>query len=62
MSDSKIPQHKRLAMGERAGFKKGGSVGTVYGTPKPPGAIPPKTGFNETPITKVKKFNGVKGV
>jgi hypothetical protein len=59
VSQSKIPQHKRLAAGERAGFKNGG---TVYGAPKTPGAIPPKSGFQETPITKVKKFNGVKGV
>lgn len=50
MNDKLIPQHKRLAMGERAGFKKGGSVPAR------------KTGIPDTPLEGAKRANGVPGM
>ncbi len=44
---SMIPQHKRMAMGEKVGMKKGGSV---------------KTGIPDSPMEKVKRQNGIPGM
>jgi hypothetical protein len=63
MSDA-INQHKKMAMGGNC-YKKGGSVQKPpmnFGPPKMAPKAPPKTGFNDSPIEKVKRVNGVKGV
>lgn len=52
-NDSKIPMHKRLAMGEKVGFKKGGSL------PMPKVV---KGGVPNTPITNAKRANGLPGM
>ena len=45
---SAIPQHKRMAMGEKVtGMKKGGAV---------------KTGIPDSPMEKVKRQNGIPGM
>lgn len=55
MSDSQIPQHKRMAMGKGAPqgsggkFAAGGRVGLL------------KTGIPTNPLTDAKRANGVKG-
>lgn len=52
--DSKIPQHKRMAMGQdRVGFKKGGMV---------PNPKVVKGGVPNTPLTDVKRVNGIPGM
>lgn len=52
--DKMIPQHKRMAMGqERVGFKKGGAV---------PNPKVMKGGVPNTPLTNVKRANGIKGM
>lgn len=52
--DSKIPQHKRMAMGQdRVGFKKGGMV---------PAPKVLKSGAPESPLTKAKHANGIPGM
>lgn len=68
MSDV-INQHKKMAMG--GNFAKGGSIPSPkggsqkgpmnFGPPKS-GSLPPKSGFSEPPLVKVKRANGVKGV
>lgn len=55
ISNSKLPQHKRMAQGERVGFKSGGSTGQY----RPPSK---KTGLDDSPIEKVKRRNGVPGM
>lgn len=50
-----MPQHKRLAQGERVGFKKGGSVAM-------PAEAYRKTGLKETPLERSKRDNGVPGM
>jgi hypothetical protein len=67
-----IGQHKKLAMGKpTSNYAKGGRIPSPRGTSsKPPvnfgppqnETLPPKSGFNESPITKVKRANGIKGV
>lgn len=53
-SNSKaIPQHKRLAAGEKVGFKKGGLVGASSGLLK--------SGKPTSPLTDAKRANGVPG-
>lgn len=54
MDNSKIPQHKRMACGDRVGFKKGGAV-----LPNPNVL---KSGMPETPMTKAKHVNGIPGM
>lgn len=57
MSDSQIPQHKRMAMGKglssapssSAKFAGGGRVGLL------------KTGIPTGPLTDAKRANGIKG-
>lgn len=49
MSKNDTPQHKRMAMGERVGFKNGGSV-------------PVKTGIPQDPLEKARRNNGVPGM
>jgi hypothetical protein len=64
MSDA-INQHKRMAMGQSVtGMKKGGSVQPPvnFGPAKQESPVPPKGGFQQAPLTKVKRANGVKGV
>lgn len=51
---SLVPQHKRLAQGEKVGFKSGGPV--------PAKAAPLKTGMKDSPIEKVKRNNGIPGM
>lgn len=46
-----MSQHKRMAEGQKVGFKTGGSV------PKPL-----KTGVPDSPITKAKMANGIPGM
>lgn len=53
MSDSNIPMHKRNAMGQRVGFKTGGSVG---------GVPLRKTGLPDTPQENARRRNGVPGM
>lgn len=49
---SAIPQHKRMAMGQKpAGYKAGGLI--------KPGR---DTGFKDTPIEKAKRANGIPGM
>lgn len=58
MSDSRIPQHKRMAGGDKAvGFKKGGAVPSI-GMP----SAPIKSGVKDTPLEKVKRANGIPGM
>ena len=52
MASSNVPQHKRLAMGQRVGFKDGGSL---------PAPKVLKSGTPMSPITKAKRDNGVPG-
>lgn len=47
-----IPQHKRLAMGDKVGFKKGGSVGGQL----------LKTGIPDSPIETARRNNGIPGM
>lgn len=55
MNQSKVPQHKRMAMGSKAvGFKKGGIV--------PPRPAIVKSGVKDSPLEKVRRSNGMKGV
>jgi hypothetical protein len=59
-----INQHKQMAMGKNC-YKSGGSIKPPvnFGPPvAEQSSPPPKTGFNKSPITKVKRANGVKGV
>lgn len=51
--DSKIPQHKRMAMGSGAqGMKNGGPV-----------RVPAlKTGMKDSPLENVKRANGIPGM
>ena len=46
------PQHKRMAMGERVGFKSGGLVQSK----------PLKTGIPDSPIEVAKRANGIPGM
>jgi len=48
----KVPQHKRMAMGEKVGFKKGGAVA--------PRLL--KTGTPDSPLEKAKRANGIPGM
>lgn len=58
MSDN-ISQHKRMAMGEKPGFKKGG---LVMGS-NPPAKVPSlKTGMRDTPMETAKRNNGIPGM
>jgi len=57
---SKIPQHKRAAMGEKVGFAKGGSVPMAPKLPAAPRAL--KSGMPDSPMEKVKRSNGVVGM
>lgn len=50
-----IPQHKRLAMGDKVGFKKGGSMGMG-------GAKLLKTGIPDSPIEMARRSNGIPGM
>lgn len=67
MASTPIPQHKRMAAGDKnIGFAAGGSVGTRMpnlGTAK---ARPPKPsiggGMPESPLTVAKRNNGVVGM
>lgn len=54
MSNSKMPQHKRMACGEAVGFKKGGLVAN------PPSPV--KSGVKDTPLEKVRRANGIPGM
>lgn len=47
-----IPQHKRLAMGQAAGFARGGLVDKGRQL---------KSGFPDGPVEKAKRANGVPG-
>ena len=58
--NSKIPQHKRAAMGEKVGFAKGGSVPKVAKLPAAPRVL--KSGTPDSPMEKVKRANGVVGM
>lgn len=53
-SNSQISQHKRLAMGEKVGFAKGGAV------PARTGLL--KTGTPTSPLTDAKRANGIPGM
>lgn len=67
-----INQHKKMAMGKSTGnYAKGGRIPSPKGSPAAPPVnfgppqnetMPPKSGFNESPLTKVKRVNGIKGV
>lgn len=53
ISDSKISQRKRMAMGEgKIGFKDGGSL---------PAPKIDKSGVPMSPLTKAKRDNGIPG-
>jgi hypothetical protein len=52
---SNIPQHKRMAMGEKPGFKRGGSV-------SPSSTKPLKSGMKDSPLETVKRNNGIPGM
>lgn len=54
---SKIPQHKRAAMGDKVGFAKGGSVPKL---PAAPRVL--KSGKPDSPMEKAKRANGVVGM
>ena len=51
-----MSQHKRMACGDKVGFKKGGSVPAF----KP--AAPTKSGFKDGPVEKAKRANGIVGL
>lgn len=53
---SQIPQHKRLAMGEKVGFKSGGIIGA---SARPANL---KTGLKDSPLETVKRANGIPGM
>lgn len=53
MKDSQVNQHKRMAMGEKVGFARGGRVGV-------PRTL--KTGIPDSPIENAKRANGVVGM
>ncbi len=53
---SQVPQHKRMAMGDRVGFKKGGSVSA------PSATKPLKSGIKNSPLEGVKRANGIPGM
>jgi hypothetical protein len=67
MSDA-MNQHKKMAMGQGVkGYKSGGQVkpmnfGPPAATEGMSGGLPPKSGLPNSPITKVKRSNGIKGV
>ena len=59
-SNSQVPQHKRLAMGEAAGFAKGGMVpGARSIMPATP--VGPMKGVPMSPLTKARMNNGIPG-
>lgn len=66
MSDA-MNQHKKLAMTGKC-YAKGGSIpgkpqkGPVNFGPPASGTLPPKSGFADSPVEKVKRVNGIKGV
>lgn len=51
-SDKDVPQHKRMAMGDKVGFKSGGMVSSPLRS----------TGKPITPLTAAKRRNGVPGM
>lgn len=57
---SKIPQNKRLAMGEKVGFAKGGSVPKAPALPSSRPVL--KTGRPDSPMEGVKRANGIVGM
>lgn len=63
MSDA-MNNHKKMAHGGKNCYAKGGSVKAPvnFGPPKQESPVPPKGGFTQAPLTKVKRANGVKGV
>lgn len=52
MSDSMIPEHKRMAMGKPIGYARGGLVDKGRQL---------KSGFPDGPVEKSKRANGVPG-
>lgn len=57
MSSKDIPQHKRMAMGERVNYRGGGSISisNVSSTPL-------KSGKPDSPLEKAKRDNKVPGM
>ena len=53
-SQPQVSQHKRLAMGEKVGFARGGSI-------MPTGRAL-KTGIPDTPLEDAKRANGIPGM
>jgi hypothetical protein len=58
MANSKVPQHKNLAMGKAVGFARGGRVNV---TPVGAGAMVP-SGKGSNPLTTAKRNNGIPGM
>lgn len=62
-SNNQMSQHKRMAMGEKVGFKSGGTVsGSGPGPGPSAGKMRPlKTGTPMPPQTVAKQQNGIPG-
>lgn len=56
---SNVNQHKRMAMGEKVGFAKGGPVAANSLTPA--SGVAPMRGMPMSPLTKAKMANGIPG-
>lgn len=54
---SAIPQHKKIAMGDKPAFKNGGFVKMA---PAKPAML--KTGIKDSPLEKSKRANGIPGM
>lgn len=57
MADKNVPQHKRMAMGQRVNYRAGGgvSISNISST-----AL--KSGKPDSPLEKAKRQNGVPGM
>jgi len=62
--DSKIPQHKRMAQGDRVGFARGGAVRAPNVTPVgvPAQMVPTPAGKSGSPLTSARRNNGIPGM
>ena len=61
MKDTDIPQHKRMAMGEKLKFARGGAVG-MLAPQGPANTRLLRTGIPDTPIENAKRANGIPGL
>ena len=60
-SNSQVGQHKRMAMGQKVGFAKGGAVVVAAKPATPGGVMGPIKGQPMSPLTKAKMNNGIPG-